>query len=164
MTNQPVFLLIMSSRNINLVLERTAVHNKPLLFLSNFGELLCTIKRLLWLSLRTFQRHSTVLVWIIFKKVACLWPRFLSRKFMQSSLNYRKRKVLINNSSSSFQEIVNRVPQVSILGPTFFNIHSVVCFIWLKHGELQITDDATLYTADGSCDVINLLEKCVDKL
>ena len=48
---------------------------------------------------------------------------------MQSSLNYRKRKVLINNSSSSFQETVNRVPQVSILGPTFFNIHSVVCFV-----------------------------------
>ena len=83
---------------------------------------------------------------------------------MQSSLNYRKRKLLINNSSSPFQEIVNRVPQVSILGPTFFNIHSVVCFIGLKHGELQITDDATLYTAGGSCDVVNLLEKCVDKL
>ena len=68
-----------------------------------------------------------------------------SLALIYSYLKRRQQSVRINNTYSSFQNIVSGVPQGSILGPIIFNffIHDLLLFV--KKAEVyNYADDNTL--------------------
>ena len=85
-----------------------------------------------------------------------------SLKLIYSYLNNRKQRVRINNSYSSWEEIIYGVPQGSILGPLFFNINMGDLFYFIVEWETaNYADDTTPYTSQVNTDaVIRSLEKC----
>ena len=66
---------------------------------------------------------------LIIAKLHAYGLSYSALKLIQSYLSKRKQKVRINNSFSSLQEIEHGVPQGSILGPLFFNIHMSDLFL-----------------------------------
>ena len=59
-----------------------------------------------------------------------------SLKYIFDYLSNRKQRVRINNSFSSWKEIVYGVPQGSILGPLFFNIFMCDLFLFIKDFDI----------------------------
>ena len=71
-----------------------------------------------------------------------------SLKLIYNYLSNRKQRVKINNSYSSWREILYGVPQGSILGPLLFNIFICDMFYFLENHELaNYADDSTPYSA-----------------
>ena len=71
-----------------------------------------------------------------------------SLKLIYNYLSDRKQRVKINNSYSSWREILYGVPQGSILGPLLFNIFICDMFYFLENHELaNYADDSTPYSA-----------------
>ena len=79
---------------------------------------------------------------------------------IKSYLSNRWQRTKINNSYSSWTELLLGVPQGSILGPLLFNINlNDHFFLALDTDICNIADDNTLYTCDISIsDVISKLE------
>ena len=78
-----------------------------------------------------------------------------------SYLKRRKQCVRINNTYSSFQEVISGVPQGSVLGPIFFNFYINDLFLFIKQVTLHnYADDNTLaYFSKSMPDLVNTLEK-----
>ena len=79
---------------------------------------------------------------------------------IKSYLSNRWQRTKINNSYSSWTELLLGVPKGSILGPLLFNNHlNDLFFLALDTDICNIADDNTLYTCDISLsDVISKLE------
>ena len=78
-----------------------------------------------------------------------------------SYLKRRKQCVLINNTYSSFQEVISGVPQGSVLGPILFTFYINDLFLFIRQASLHIyADDNTLaFFSKSMPDLVNTLEK-----
>ena len=78
-----------------------------------------------------------------------------------SYLKRRKQCVRVNNTYSSFQEVISGVPQGSVLGPILFNFYINDLFLFIKEATLHnYADDNTLaYFSKSMPDLVNTLEK-----
>ena len=62
---------------------------------------------------------------------------YFSRNVFYSNLKRCKQNVKINNTYSLFKELLSRVPQSSMLGPTLFNNFINYLFLWLSTANLH---------------------------
>ena len=82
-------------------------------------------------------------------------------KLVYSYLKNRKQSVRINNTYSSFEELVSGVPQGSILGPVLFNFFINDLFLLIKKATLHnYADDNTLSaSSDDANSLIKILSE-----
>ena len=85
-----------------------------------------------------------------------------SLRLIHSYLNNRQQRVRIDNEFSKWSDIKDGVPQGSILGPLFFNIHiSDLLYIMRNWPVANYADDTAPYTGGKNTqDVITSLENC----
>ena len=85
-----------------------------------------------------------------------------SLRLIHSYLNNRQQRVRIDNEFSKWSDIKDGVPQGSILGPLFFNIHICDLFYIMRNWPVaNYADDTTPYTGGKNTqDVIASLENC----
>ena len=81
-------------------------------------------------------------------------------------VNYRKQRVKVGSTYSTFQNVLTGVPQVSVLGPLLFNIFiNDMLYLNLESEIRNIADDTTVYACDKSIDtVIVKLEDDLQKI
>ena len=79
---------------------------------------------------------------------------------IHSYLNNRQQRVRIDNEFSKWSDIKDGVPQGSILGPLFFNIHMLDLFYIMRNWHVaNYADGTTPYTSGKNTqDVITSLE------
>ena len=70
-------------------------------------------------------------------------------RWFESYLSGRKQRVLANGVYSSYLDVLQGVPQGSVLGPLFYILYANDIMDTIKHCKIALyADDTVLYTAD----------------
>ena len=88
-------------------------------------------------------------------------------KCIESYLQNRKQRVLVNGSESEMVHVVSGVPQGSVLGPLLFLVYiNDLCNINLSCGSQTVlyADDLVLYKFVGSDFACGSLQEDIDKI
>ena len=78
---------------------------------------------------------------LLIAKLSAYGFDYLSLKLIYNYLTGRSQRVRINNSFSSWRDILFGVPQGSILGPPLFNIYTIDIFMFLLLDIANYADD-----------------------
>ena len=90
---------------------------------------------------------------ILVKKLSCYFPSHSIISFLSSYLSDREQAVCFNGSFSHAVNIINGVPQGSILGPLLFGIYINDMPLCLANTDVDIdmfADDSTLHTTGNN--------------
>ena len=79
----------------------------------------------------------------------------LALTFVYSYLSNRKQRTKVNNSFSTWRDIIAGIPQGSILGPLLFNIYLNDIFLFVDGSNLtNYADDNTPHAVDPNIDIL----------
>ena len=112
------------------------------------------------------KAFDCLLDYLLIAKLAAYGFNYESLTLIQSYLSNRKERTKVNNTYSTFSDIIFGVLQGSTLGPLLFNIY--ICDMFYDNTDCDIAsyaDDNTPYCSSFSLDkVINKLKASTNNL
>ena len=94
---------------------------------------------------------------LLIAKIEAYGFDYMSVKLLHSYLTNRLQRVRINSNYSTWSEIINGVPQGSILGPLLFNIYLSDLFLFTKDADIaNYADDNSPYACKLDMDSVIL--------
>ena len=141
-------------------IEKASVHNKHLLSLIENWKKVLDKKGFGAVLMDLSKAFDTIKHDLLIAKLYAYGFSKESLKLLHNYLSNRWHKTKVNKQFSSWQELIQGVPQGSVLGPLLFNIYLNDLFYLAKSTNVcTFADDTTFYACDNDVNsLINRLE------